>query len=229
MSLPRRVTNLSMDQNTRRIYLTYFRIGDNAYREKVRFYEENRDAISQLHYEERFEVDLDYLLSLFEMGRYERYLQKADPLIEQVIEDNIFYIRGENIYNELLFRKAACYYHLQMYDRCKTLLRQLIRMDRKNPLYTGLYTICNRKTGNDIYELVKASSMAAFILVVSITVASILCPPVLQQYILMFVKIRMILIGYALGSLVAIELYFQYKMYKDTGMVSFRILQKIFG
>lgn len=218
-----------MDHQAKKVYLTYFRIGDNAYREKVRYYEENREAISLLHYEERFDVDLDYLLSLFEIGRYERYLQKSDSLIEQVIEDNIFHVRGENIFNELLFRKAACYYHLRMYDECKALLRQLIRMDRKNSLYTGLYIICNRKAGNDIYELVKASSMAAFLLIIGISVASILCPPVLQQYIYLFIKLRLMLLGYALGSLIIIELYFQYKMYKDTGMVSFRILQKIFG
>lgn len=218
-----------MHHSSQRIYFSYFRLGDTAYRDKVRYYEENREAISALHYEEKFDVDADYLLCLFEIGRYERYLQKADALIEQVITDNIYQYRGENIFNELLFRKAACCYHLGKYNECTGLLRQLMRMDNENTLYSGLYIICKRRMGNDFYELVKASAMASFLLILGITVASILSPPPLRDYIGLFTGIRLGLLVYAATSLLAIEVYFQYRMYRETGMVSHKILRKIFG
>ena len=39
------------------IYLNYFRLDASAYRDKVRFYEENPKAISSLYFDERIESE----------------------------------------------------------------------------------------------------------------------------------------------------------------------------
>jgi len=82
------------DQGHNDFYFEYHRMGNNAFRDKVRYYESNKALIHYLSYEERVDVDLDYLLCLFEIGKYHKFLKKADALIELVIMDNIFDYNG---------------------------------------------------------------------------------------------------------------------------------------
>jgi tetratricopeptide (TPR) repeat protein len=218
-----------MDTNSNQVYLRYFRLGDTAYREKVRFYEENPDAISSLYFDDRLEIDFDYLYCLFEVGRYERFLSKVDPFIELIVEENIYEFRGENIFQELLFRKAACLYQLKQYPKSEVILKQLVRMDRQNPLFIGLYTICKRKIENDIYITIKALAMAAFLIVLGITIARIFLEPFLAIYLAPFLVLRIILFSFGTCCLIGLELAFQYKIYKETGMFSHKLLNRIFG
>ena len=211
------------------IYWEYFRLEESAYRDKVKMYEDNSEQIAVLLFEDKFEIDIDYLFCLFEIGRYERFLSKVNPLIELVIMENIYDYRGVDIYKELLFRKAACHYQLHQYDQAGTILKQLISMDKSNPYYMGLYRICLRKTHNDIYLSFKAMARASFIIVLGITVARILLEPLFQYYFAPFIVLRTGLLIVAISLLVGIESFFQYKIYKETGMFSFQLVNRIFG
>lgn len=211
------------------IYQGYFRLGDTAYREKVRFFEEHPDDITYLDFDYRIELEMDYLLCLFEIGRYERYLRFVDKVIEEIIAENIFDYRDENIFEELLFRKAASLYQLRKYEESKTLLKQLININNSNPLYVGLYAMCNRKIHDDMIVTVRATAMAAFLIVLGITIARIFLDPFLDAYMSPFILLRTILIAYISLSLVGLELLFQYRLRKETGMYSSHLLKKIFG
>ncbi len=72
---------------------------------------------------------VSYLRALFEIGAYERYLRLADGAIETSIIHNIHFFRGEDVYQKLLFRKAASHFNLQQYDQAEHVLRELIKMD----------------------------------------------------------------------------------------------------
>ncbi|MBK8624396.1 MAG: hypothetical protein IPN86_02080 [Saprospiraceae bacterium] len=218
-----------MYNSSNQVYLRYLRLGETAYREKVRFYEENPDAISSLYFEDRLEIDFDYLYCLFEVGRYERFLCKVDPFIELIVVENIYEFRDENIFQELLFRKAACLYQLKQYQKSEVILRQLVRMDRQNPLFIGLYTICTRKIETDIYITIKALAMASFLIVLGITIARIFLEPFLDIYLAPFLSLRIILFSFGICCLIGLELAFQYKIYKKTGMFSHRLINRIFG
>ncbi len=218
-----------MDNQSHQIYLQYFGIGDDAWRDKVRFYEENVKNLDALYFDDRIELDMDYLLCLFEVGRYERFLSKIDPILETIIAENIYTFKGDNIFNQLLFRKAACYFQLNQYEKAKYILRQLISIDASNGLYIGLYSICNRKLNNDIYLSIKATAMAAFLIVLSITVVRIFLEPFFDIYMQPFLVLRTSLIMYAIVCLIGLEVAFQYKIKKETNMFSFRLLNHIFG
>lgn len=212
-----------MNTQSNQVYLRYFRLGETAYREKVRFYEENPDAISSLYFDERLEIDFDYLYCLFEVGRYERYLAKVDPLIELIVSENIYEHRGENIFEELIFRKAACLYQMKHFQKSETILQQLVRMNRKNSLFIGLYTINKRKIENDVIITIKAMAMASFLIVIGITIASIFLEPFLAIYLSPFLTLRMVLLIFGICCLIGLEIAFQYKIYKATGMFSHKI------
>ncbi|MFZ1750281.1 MAG: hypothetical protein WAU01_08825 [Saprospiraceae bacterium] len=218
-----------MDSTFRRVYLQYFRLGETAYREKVRYYEENPDEIAALYFDDRLDIDFDYLYCLFEVGRYERFLSKVDPFIELIVVENIYEFRNENIYHELLFRKAACLYQMKQFSKSEEILRQLTRMNRQNPLFIGLYTICKRKIENDIFTTIKALAMAAILIVIGITVARIFLEPFFDVYMASFLILRSVLIGFAVCCLLGLEVAFQFKIRQETGMFSHHLLNKIFG
>ncbi len=219
-----------MEYDAHQTYFSYFRLGETAYREKVRFYEENPDAISSLYFDERIEVDIDYVLSLFEIGKYERFLKKIDPLLEVIIFENIFKYKNENIFNELLFRKAACLFQLKNYTKAEEILLQLIRMEKSNTLYIGLYTISRRKHADDFTTTVRAMANASFLLILGITIARIFfIEPFFDTMLEPFLILRNFLFGFSLLCLFGTELIFQYKIYTSTGVFSHKLLNKIFN
>ncbi len=217
-------------QNTRQTYLQYFRLGDTSFREKVRFYEENPEALSTLYFNEKIDVDMDYLICLFEVGRYERFLEKVDPIIEIIIEENIFEFRNENIFNDLLLKKAACYYHTKNYEKANAILKQLIKIAPKHPLAIGLYGICKRKQNNDVSTTLKALGISALLLVVSISIIQILLfEPFFDEYLAPFLLLRTLLTIFSIFSFISLEVYFLVSVYKETGRFPIAFLNRILG
>jgi len=106
-------------------YFNYYRIGQGAYRDKVKYFEDNKDGLSMLDEQQLYDVKIDYLLCLFEIGRYEYFLGKVDEMIEVVIIENIFEYDGINIYNELLFKKSACLYNTNNFSSSEKVLKSL--------------------------------------------------------------------------------------------------------
>lgn len=210
------------------IYLSYYSLGDNAFRDKVRFYEENPEAISRLDFEEKVEIDIDYVLCLFELGRYQRFLEKVDPVIEMVIEENIFRLRDEDLFQLLLLKKSASLYHTGQFKKAETILLQLIKMDEKSEVAKKLYSLCKRRKENDITTGLRVIGMSGFLVVLSITVVRILLiEPFYDQYLAPFIIIRNFVLFISFLALAGIELYYQYHFYLDTGKFSINLLNKI--
>jgi tetratricopeptide (TPR) repeat protein len=214
----------------RSFYVGYFRIGETAYREKVRFVEENSAELRWLPFEERIEIEIDYVLCLFEMGRYERYLQKVDVLLETVISENIFTVKGMDVFQELLFRKAACLYQIKKREECRCILQQLLRMSPNQSLYLGLYILCDRHRNSDVSQTIRAGAMAALLLVVAITAVQILLiAPFFDPYLAFFVQLRNVLFAVGLGTLLGLEMAFQRRIYKETGLFVYGFVNKVFN
>ena len=112
-----------------KIYRDFKEIDTGEYRAIIRFFEENHESIQNLELEEYFELMVSYLGALFEIGAYERYLRLANGAIETSIIHNIHFFRGEDVYQKLLFHKAAAHFNLQQYDQAEHILRELIKMD----------------------------------------------------------------------------------------------------
>jgi tetratricopeptide (TPR) repeat protein len=216
-----------MNRDSNQIYLQYFRLGETSYRDKVRFYEENPQAISMLHFDNKIEVDMDYICCLFEVGRYERFLSRVDPILETIIMENIYTFRNENIFNELLMKKAACLYQLNNIDKAQTILKQLLKIDPQHSVAIRLYSICKRKQPNDIVTTIKAFAMASILLIIGITIAKILMiEPFFNQYLAPFILLRNSLIGFVIVSFIAIEIYYVVHIRRETGHFTNRWLNK---
>jgi len=199
-------------------YFEYHRMGNNAFRDKVRFYEDNKAQVHYLTYEERIDVDLDYLLCLFEIGKYHKFLSKADALIEVVIMDNIFVYNGLNIYNDLLFKKAACLYNTGQYNKSENVLKALVKLDTENTIARVLFGKCKRKQGRDWYEGTKAIAVVMLISAVGIAIAELLIiKPFHSELLPSFSMLKFSSFILGIISLIGNEMYLRYVIGKEIG------------
>jgi len=199
-------------------YFKYHRMGNNAFRDKVRFYESNRALVHYLNYEERIDIDLDYLLCLFEIGKYHKFLSKVDPLIEIVIVDNIFTYNGLNIYNDLLFKKAACMYNTGQYIKSEKVLKALVKLDAENGHARALFGKCKRKQGRDWYEGTKAIAVVMLISAVVIAFAELLIiKPWFSEFSSSFSMLKFTSFILGIVALVGNELYLRFVIGREIG------------
>jgi len=144
------------------------------YRRIIHFYEERESTIRGLDFEEYFEMLIAYVKSLFEVGFHQKHLLMVDVAIEEAINNNVQYYAGEDIFQELLFRKAASHYRCIEYDRCDYVLRELIRINPYREDAIMLLKKCLRRKEPLFLDRAKALSIFCFLLA-----AAIICGEVL--------------------------------------------------
>lgn len=155
-------------------YLRYFSIEGKNFTDKIAYYESNFQYIQDLTEEQKTEVDLDYCLSIFEVGRYHQFLSQCEKMIVSVIEQNIFTLHGEDIYQKLLFKKAACYYNLSKLEDATYVLLELIKIDPSNQMYRTFATKCIRLQAYRKFDTLKGVAMAMILSSLAIITIEIL-------------------------------------------------------
>lgn len=121
-------------QYDRSVYLEYLDIHEKAYRHKVKFVQDREHDIALLRDKDRVYIELDFMLSLFEIGDYERYVEYADRLIETVIDKNIYIFKDKNIFNQLLQNKALSLYHLHRDEESLSIAIQLKTLNKESDI-----------------------------------------------------------------------------------------------
>ena len=104
----------------------------------IREYEYKEREIGQLDPEEHFELTVLYVDALFATGAYRRHLLMVDLVIFASIDRNIQYLNGEDVYERMLFRKAASAFRTFDFASCAHICRELMRMYPENPLHGRL-------------------------------------------------------------------------------------------
>lgn len=112
----------------------FLEIDRAAFRSIIQFYERHQKDIHHLEEKESLELNIVYLRSLFEIGAYENFLKYIDAAIEAIIYNNVLEFEGEDIYYELLYRKASALYHLYKFDDSAYICGQLIKINSENTL-----------------------------------------------------------------------------------------------
>lgn len=110
-------------------YEAFLSIDAAAYKEKIDFVEENFFLLSELHAEEYFDMMVLYGEALFETGEYGRQAKLADHIIEMSIERNIIMHRGQDVFFETLFKKAASLHNLEKIEPAVHILKELIKIN----------------------------------------------------------------------------------------------------
>ena len=145
------------------LYRHFKEIAADNFRQIIRFCEDNENKIRYLEFEEYFDFRVAYVNALFEIGAYKKHLLFVDAVIEMVISHNIQVYNGQDIYRDMLFRKAASLYNLYDFDKCVYILRQLIRIDPEDKYAVQLLTVCLRRQSTFLLRLSRALAILLFL------------------------------------------------------------------
>ena len=115
--------------------MDYYRLSKKSFHERIRFFESHSQEISTLSTSEKSEIQFDYLCCLFEIGRYRKFLAQVDPLIEEVIIENIYEIEGKDVYKDLLSKKAASSYNISDHAQADYILKSLMSLYPEDPFF----------------------------------------------------------------------------------------------
>lgn len=110
-------------------YEAFLAIEQSAYKEKIDYIEENFFMLRELDADEYFDMMVLYSESLFETSEYGRQAKLADHILEMSIERNIVMHRGQDVYFETLFKKAASLHNLEKIDQAVHILKELLKIN----------------------------------------------------------------------------------------------------
>jgi len=188
------------------VYQDYRCIEPKDYQERIRFFVHNRPDIVQLPYKARLEISLEYTVALFEVGEYDQFLRHVDQLLEITIEENVYSIDGDDIYQELLFRKGCALHNKVAFQEADHIFSELIRIDKKNKVYQQVYN--QNKVSQLRYEGQKFRSMVILLLMLTgvlIGVELLVILPFFEEAAQSFEWFRNGVFGLALFSIVLQE------------------------
>jgi len=156
-----------------KVYRNFKALDATAYHSLVRFYEREEEQIESLDFDEFFDVLVHYVDALFEVGQYGKHLGMADQVIELSIDHNIQQYQGRDVFQHMLFRKAASLYNLYRFEEADYILRELIRMCPEERDYAQFLKKCLRRSHTRLLNLVRAASvflflMAAFVISIEV-------------------------------------------------------------
>jgi len=194
------------------VYQDYLCIEPKDYQERIRFFEHNRKDINQLPYEMRLEMSIEYTVALFEVGDYFSFLKKVDQLLTLSIQDNIFSVDGDDIYQELLFRKACSLHNVVDYYGADHIFSELIRIDVNSKLYKQSYF--KNKVSQLRYQGQKVRTTIILLLMVTgiiIGIELLVVIPFFPEYAGMMEALRNSLFVAAVGGILFQELYIRFK------------------
>ncbi len=147
-----------------RIFRDFREIDAANYRRIIRFYEDKEEDIKRLDFDEYFELITAYVNALFEVGAYQKHLLMVDVVVEMAIVNNVEMYKGEDIYQKMLFRKAASLYNIIEYAKAEYILRELIKIDPFNEDFILFLRKCLRKKEPGFLNKAKATSIFLFLL-----------------------------------------------------------------
>jgi hypothetical protein len=119
------------------IYRQLRDLDPHDYQRVIRRYEEKEDELGRLDALEHFEITVYYVDALYQTGAYRQHQLMVDLVIEASIRECFEVVDGfsQDIFQFMLFRKAASAYRLRDFDTATHVGRELIRIDNGRDLY----------------------------------------------------------------------------------------------
>jgi len=154
---------ISPHTRLRSLYNKYLYLDDNAYYDKKRFYEQNESDVQNMKLADSLWIESGYLDALFKISDYNKFCDKSQLFLERLIFHNISYFNGEQLFENILHKRAASYYQLRNYKKSIHNASELLKInpDRKDTQKILFYAI--RSSHKLALKIIKASLMAFFL------------------------------------------------------------------
>ena len=182
----------------------------------IRFYQDRKNDIEGLEFDEYLELSISYLDALYAAGEYAIFLDKVQPFLELVIRENVRYYEGVDIFHFLLSKKALAHYHLLELSEACAVLQQLIRMDPTNNAYKRNYFKCRYRNTPRWLHNCRAVCIAIFLLTSFIIFGEILfVPSHWADKLSMIQNFRLVVFFSGLLLLIMTDLWFRASIQKE--------------
>ena len=157
------------------VYKDFKGIDLSEYRKRVRYYEKNRKAINNLEFTEYFELLVDYTIALFETAAYQKFIPIADYVVEITIEKNIKFYNGQDLYRDLLFKKAAAYYNTMEFEKAEHILKELVKINPSDEMTTRFLKKATRRRHPKFLDIARIVSIVLFFISAFIIAIEMFC------------------------------------------------------
>ena len=185
-------------------------------RELARFFERNQTQIQNLDTTEYFDLQVLYLIAIFELGSYRKLLSNVDEAIEISIMHNIKEHNGTDVFHKLLFMKGESYFQIMDFDKARYVFFELLKMDKRNDDYKQALEKTYRKIIPASVKNTKALSILFFILAAIVIAFEVL---VVKHFFADYTQHAMITrnVLFVLGwlSMIGAELYHYFRVQYD--------------
>ncbi|SRR6056297_128166 len=115
------------DSNPIELYTSFKETGQQSFRSIVDFWDEHHDDLYQLPLDKYFDLLNTYARALFELGKYKKFLSKAEEILALSFEYNLTHWEDKDIVVHTLVKKSAAHFHLyELQAARKSLLQVLV-------------------------------------------------------------------------------------------------------
>ncbi len=156
------------------VYDQFHEIEETAFRDIIQFYEHNKESIDNLDIMAHLEVRSVYAMALFETSRYRDFIKLAQDYLETLIFHNIQFLNGEDVYQKILFKKAAAHYQLLEYTRAEKILWDLVRINPDNSVASFLLKRSIIHNQPNYISQLKGASILLFLVSVALIAGELL-------------------------------------------------------
>jgi tetratricopeptide (TPR) repeat protein len=111
-----------------KLYRNFKALEANDFHGIVRYYERNEDGIRSLDTDEYFDCTLAYAEALFETGAHRQHALVCEQLLELLLNQDFEGGQAEELFREVLFKKAASHFRLGEFRQAEHVLRELVKI-----------------------------------------------------------------------------------------------------
>ena len=189
------------------IFSSFKALDPSSYHEVIRFFENNHVELRDLYLDEYTEVLLAYSNALFETGNYKTYTKVSAELIELIRMHDVEHHDHEDLFERVLFKKAAAHYHLFELDDAEQILWELVKMNPSNGIAAYLLRKCRTKNQPSYLRWAKGISIVLFLLTaLIIAIELLLVQPFFAKFSQTIQTIRLIIFIGGIFLLIAAEI-----------------------
>ncbi len=157
-----------------KLYKDFKEIDQTAYHSIVHFYEAHQPELELLVFDTYFDVLVNYADALFEIGAYGKHIVEVDKVIELSIRHNIKFYKGEDIYFQSLFKKAASFYNTLELAKAEHILKELLKIAPNHGLTIRFLRKCLRRNQPPYFQKVRAVCIFLFLISALISASEVI-------------------------------------------------------
>jgi tetratricopeptide (TPR) repeat protein len=206
-----------LSQNRLKLYRNFKAIEAEDVHNIVRYYEQFENEIQHLEFDEYFDCTVAYTYALFEINSYRKHIVMADHVLETIIMQNIESWGGENIYNNILYKKAHALYHLENYTAATHILKELIKISpwEKKPI--KLLAACYHKQKPTWLSNTRSIAVCLFLSSAFVIAVEIFLKPFYPEYLDKIQTFHIGLFVLGIGVLAGGEFWHHWKGLRASG------------